>query len=796
MTAASPDTSPRRTAPLKRLPIWSWPIIVIVAVLLIAFIVLSALPITTDPVIAPDKYGAGADQAAPSWTGLQRDWPTASGTGEFNPKLANLGYQLFFDPVLSGDNQRACATCHNPDYAFSDPNPQSLTPDGKPGRRHAPTLWNVAFSPTLFWDGRASSLEEQVKIVIADPNELDQDPDKLVQEIKAVPGYETQFKELFPDGVTVDNIASALSAFERTLISDGAAFDAYASGQNMDALTSQQRRGLALFRSAGTRCFECHGAPNFSDGNFAVVGVPDQDRIDKGKAGQRFAFKTPTLRNVALRAAFFHNGSYTNLDDVVKFYAADSQDFKLAVLDRRVAGFTLTKSEQHDLATFLYALTDETIPEKYWTVNYVDKTGRVLIPSSAPSGLMLPPSAPPNPARQALAEISAGPHDRPDCQKFAGSKVLSVKAGESIQQAVDCSTTGDTVEVEPGVYHERVVIDQNGITLRGKAEEPSACPLRAADGTFPSGDAAPKWPILDGDIDHVGKFDLTDGVIASGNDFKMEYFIVRNYSGNCVLVEGAKNVTLRHIYANDSGLYGVYPVHSTGVLLECNVVTNVHDAGVYVGQTRDIVMRNNLAYDNVAGMEIENSVNAEAYGNEAWGNTGGLLIFALPNLTSKVSRDMKIHDNYVHDNNRPKQDAAPGSLVSLVPEGTGMFVMGNDNGEFTHNRLENNDSFGIGLVSMYQAFTPEKLAAAGLGPLPENNHIHDNTYAGNGSKPDPAVTKAGLPGGDVLWDTYGVDNTFDESNATMFPPVLPSQHSPVFVQRALTNLWSLLSKLL
>ncbi len=780
----------------RRLPVWSWPVIALTAIIVIVLIALAAWPVPADPVIAPASYGAGADNIEPSWTGLLRTWPAASGPADFNPKLADLGYQLFFDPVLSGDNQRSCASCHNPDYGFSDPNPRALAPDGKPGRRHAPTLWNVAFSKSLFWDGRASSLEEQAKIAVADPDELNQNPDDLVKEISAIPAYQTQFNDLFKSGVTNDNIAVALAAFERTLVSDGSAFDAYATGQNFDALTARQRRGLAVFRSAGTRCFECHAAPDFSDGNFAVVGVPDNGLGDRGRSGQEYAFKTPSLRNVALRPAFFHNGVFTTLDDVVKFYANDAKNFKLAEVDRRVAGFRLSDQERGDLAAFLYALTDETIPEKYWAVSYVDKTGRVLVPSSVPSGLTLPSAPPPNPARQTLAAVSAGPHDRPDCQKFGGSQVLTVKAGDSIQKAIDCAVSGDTVEVEPGVYHERVVIDSSGITLKGKTEEPPACPLKGADGRFPSGDAAPQWPVLDGDINGDGKFDLTDGVIASGNNFTIEYFIVKNYTGNGVLAEGVNHVTMRHVFASDAGLYGVYPVHSTNVLLECNVVTRVHDAGVYVGQSRDIVMRNNLAYDNVAGMEIENSVNAEAYGNESWGNTGGLLVFVLPNLTSKVSTGVKVHDNTIHDNNRPKEDAKPGSLVALVPVGTGMFVMGNDNGEFTRNRLEGNHSFGFALVSLYRAFKPETLASAGVGPLPENNKVYGNTYANNGTDPDPAVGKAGLPGADVLWDTTGGGNTFDESNAKVFPPLLPSQNAPGIVQRIIGNLWAILSKLL
>jgi cytochrome c peroxidase len=796
------DQSNQSATKKRRLPRWAWFLIIPLGILLILVVVLGALPINGDPEIAEAEWGAGANNIEPSWTGLQREWPQLN--GEVDPAIANLGHQLFFDPILSGDNTYACANCHHPDMGFSNGQTVGVGPHGEELNRNVPTLWNVGFNDSFFWDGRANSLEEQMIVPITAENEMGQDLEELVAELSQIEAYQTQFDALFTDGVTSENIATAIATFERTLISDGSAFDQYVNGE-FDALTTQQRRGFGIFRSAGTRCFECHSLPTFVDENFKVIGVPDNGTDDRGvgdavEGGVDYAFKIPTLRNVALNAPYMHNGHFATLAEVIDFYsdgAGRGVGFEGAEIDRHVApGFTLSEQEIADVVAFLYALTDETIAENMWQgLDYVDEEGHIIIPAEVPSGAENLVQPMDNPAREVLAEAEAEPSDRPECERDAATQTVTVQEGQTIQQAIDCAVTGDTILVPPGIYRERVLIDLNGITLRGMVdEEPATCPVQSPEAIWPEGDAAPNWPILEGDIDGDGVRDLTDGIIASGNNFRMEYFVARNFTGNGVLVEGVRGVTLRHLFTANTGLYGVYPVRSNDVLVECTVVTLATDAGIYVGQSQDIIVRNNLAYDNLTGIEIENSVNAEVYNNETWNNTGGLLVFLLPNLHSRVSNNISVHDNYIHNNNRHKDDATPGSIVADVPIGTGILVMATDDSEFYNNRIENNRSGGIAIVSLYQAYEENEIGD--VGPLSENNYVHDNQFTHNGYDPDTPVTDAGLPGTDVLWDATGYGNVFDEPDAKMFPPVLPSENWPEFAQRVIYQVWNNLGKLL
>lgn len=789
----TPKTNKRRR--------WVWVLGGLIGVLVLIIGVLAVLPVEADEAIPKSEWGVGTITIEPAWTGLKREWPQLE--ANFDPQVANLGYQLFFDPVLSGDDSKSCAHCHHPDLGFSDGQKVATAAGGSIPPRNAPTLWNVAYNTAFMWDGRAATLEDHLEQVMTSAIEMGQDLDELVEELKSIPGYEESFDQVFDDGITQQNILAALAMFERSLISDGAAFDAYVEG-DFDALTTQQRRGFGIFRSAATRCFECHSAPTFTDDDFRVIGVPDDGYDDRGYGaqvggeGMDYAFKIPTLRNVVLSAPYMHNGHFDDLTEIVDFYGkggGPGVGFEAPEVDRSVApGFTLSEQETADVVAFLYALTDETIPERLWEgLDYIDDEGHVLIPSEVLSGLENGVTPVENPARESLSTLTAEPGERPECTRDSATQTVTVSEGQTIQQAVDCAEPGDTILVPPGVYHERVLIDLSGITLRGLVDEPPAsCPVQSPEAAWPEGDDAPQWPVLDGDIDGDGEKELTDGVIASGNDFTMEYFIVQNYSGNGVLVEGVRNITLRHLFTKDTGLYGVYPVRSDHVLVECNVSTLATDAGIYVGQSQDIVVRNNLAYDGVTGIEIENSVRAEVYQNETWGNTGGILVFLLPNIHSRISQEIKVYDNYVHHNNRPKQDATPGSIVGKVPVGTGIFLMATDNTEVYNNKIEGNDSFGVGIVSLHQAYEPEEIGD--VGPLPENNHIYDNTYINNGSNPSDEVTDAGLPGADILWDARGYGNRVDEDDASTFPPLLPGENWPDFLERPLFQLWNFLGK--
>lgn len=779
-----------------------WAVLIVAGLVLVIFVALATMPVEADEEIPESEWGVGTITIEPAWTGLKREWPQVEELNNFDPATANLGYQLFFDPIVSGDNTKSCAHCHHPDLGFSDGQKVATGLGGEVPPRNAPTLWNVAYNTAFMWDGRAETLEDHLQQVITSSNEMGQDMEELVEEIQAIPAYQEQFDTLFADGITQENVLAAIAMFERSLISDGAAFDLYVDG-NFEALTAQQRRGLGIFRSAASRCFECHSAPTFTDDDFRVVGVPDDDYGDRGYGaqvggeGMDYAFKIPTLRNVVLSAPYMHNGHFDSLEEIVDFYSKGGGlevGFEADQIDRSVApGFTLSEQETADLVAFLYALTDETIPERLWEgLDYVDSEGRVVIPTEVPSSSEEIVEPIDNPARETLTNLVADPDERAECNRDADTKTVTVSEGQTIQQGIDCAEPGDTVLVPPGVYHERVLIDLSGITLRGLIdEEPQMCPVQK-DGLWPTGEDAPNWPILDGDIDGDGTKDLTDGVIASGNDFTIEYFIVQNYQGNGVLAEGVRGVTMRHIFTSDTGLYGVYPVRSNDVLVECNVTTLASDAGIYVGQSQDIVVRNNLAYDGVTGIEIENSVNADVYENETWNNTGGILVFLLPNIHSRVSHDIKVHDNYVHHNNRQKEDATPGSIVGKIPVGTGIFLMATDNTEVYNNKIEGNQSFGVGITSLYQAYEPEEIGD--VGPLAENNHIYDNTYIDNGNDPSQEVKDAGLPGADVLWDARGYGNHVDEENAKTFPPLISGEGWPSFMKRALFQIWNFLGK--
>ncbi len=321
---------------------------------------------------------------------------------------------------------------------------------------------------------------------------------------------------------------------------------------------------------------------------------------------------------------------------------------------------------------------------------------------------------------------------------------------------VDQAQPGDTILVSYGIYHERVVIDLNDITLHGVPNE--------------AGD----YPILDGE----GL--LPDGVVASGNNFEIAYLHVRHYTNNGVLVEGVKGVHFHHLITDDTGIYGIYPVQSTDVLIEFVKASNVMDAAIYAGQCENVIVRDSEASDSVLGIELENTVNGEVYRNHTYNNSLGIFIVVLPNLTSKVSTNTVIYDNVTEDNNHVNF-ARPDMTVAFVPPGLGILLAGADGVEVYNNTIRNNKTTGIALFSLTAAFDPTELD---VGPNPENNYIHDNIYENNGYDPDAFVKDMGIPTGDILWDVSGYGNTFDEPTAEgNFPPFMPTSGWPAPLQR-------------
>ena len=740
----------------------------LLGLLLLLFVVGAALPLPADPYLAPEEWLAGASSVEPSYSGLQREFPPVNEPVDnpTSPAKVALGRLLFFDPVLAADNELSCAGCHQPDFGFADGQPlargrgaSGAGPERRGGtllERHTPALWNAGYASALFWDGRAGTLEEQTTTPLTHADEMDADPAGLVAELQSIPEYVALFDDAFgPGNVSFENVQRALAAFERTLISADSPFDRYAAGE-FDALTPQQRRGLTLFRSGATRCFECHAAPTFATNNFRVIGVPSDDPgrgavADDAPAG---AFRVPSLRNVALTAPYMHNGSLATLEEVIRFYAAGGGRANgVENVDVFVQGFDVTDQEVADMIAFMAALTDESsLPE---------------IPAMVPSGLPVV-ARQTNPARNVAAAANSGPGG--GTPNPAAPQEITVAPGETIQAAVDRARPGDTILVPYGLYYERVVVDMSNITLRGVPNENG------------------EMPILDGE----GR--LADGILSSGNNFNVGNFFIRNYTDNGVLVEGVKGVIIHDIVTGNTGTYGVYPVQSSGVLIERVTAYGVDDAGIYAGQCEDVVVRDSVAYGNVIGIELENTAGGEVYGNRVYDNATGIFIVILPNLTAKVSTNTLVYDNIV-ENNNGDNFAPEGAVARLLPSGLGVLLLGADNAEVYNNTITGNRSVGTAIFSLTSTGA---FAEIDVGPNPEGNYVHNNIYANNGFEPDSFVAALGIPTGDVLWDVSGGGNTFDEPDAQgVFPPLLPGSGWPTPLQRvyfrALNFLVSLVS---
>lgn len=721
---------------MKKLFSWILRIVGGLLILLAVVIVIAGLiPVPQDQTFDPADYGAGSSTIQPSYTGLQREFPALN--GDVTPAKAELGKMLFFDSVLSAENDISCAHCHHPDDGFADALPLALgagaqgagsaRTGGTQLTRNTISLWNVGYTEIFFWDGRATSLEEQAVTPLTHPDEMAADPEALAAELTAIPGYVDLFKAAYGDGqITLSRINEALAAFERTLTSQNSPFDRYAAGE-IEALSSAQRRGLNLFRSAATRCFECHAAPTFSTDTLRVIGVPDGDASTQ-------PFKVPSLRNVALSAPYMHNGAFVTLEEVVNFYAeGGGSAHGVAGVDPFVLGFDFTDQDKADLIAFLYALTDEsTLPE---------------IPPAVPSGLPVVGHHP-SPAREAVLAYNTG--SALSAAPARGPETLTVQPGETIQSVVDRAQSGDTIMVPYGTYHERVVIDLNDIKFFG----------------IPN--AAGEWPTMDGE----GK--LPEAVVSSGNNFEVAYLRVLNYTSTGILVEGATGVWMHDTYAENTGIYGLYPVRSTNVIIEDSTVVGTRDAGIYAGQSEKVIIRNNEVYLNVLGIEAENTVDTEIYGNYAHENTMGILVVLLPNLTSKVNLYTKIYDNLIENNNHDNF-ADAGTAAAIAPPGSGIALIGVDYAEVYNNTLRGNKTAGVGVFDLAIAFDPERI---NVPTRAEYNSIHDNTYANNGYDADKFVASLGIPGADILWDVSGVGNQFNDPSATTFPPALPTSKWP------------------
>jgi len=282
------------------------------------------------------------------------------------PARVELGKSLFFDPRMSGNGAMSCASCHNPSLGWSDGLKTAVGWGGQVLGRATPTVLNTAYNTQFMWDGRKKSLEDQALGPMKTPQEMNTDFAASLARLRSVPGYVTMFEKAYAgEGITEETIAKAIAAFERTVVVTDSPFDRWLAGDKK-AMTQSQWRGYKVFADEKKgNCAACHSAPNFTDNGFHNVGLaPGAGEADAGRfairkvASMKGAFKTPSLRDIALTAPYFHDGSAATLRDVVDHYVRGGVDH--SNLSTSMKPLDLNEQEKQDLVAFMQALTGRT----------------------------------------------------------------------------------------------------------------------------------------------------------------------------------------------------------------------------------------------------------------------------------------------------------------------------------------------------------------------------------------------------------------------------------------------------
>jgi cytochrome c peroxidase len=258
------------------------------------------------------------------------------------PEKAALGKSLFFDPRLSGSQNMNCSSCHNPSFGWEVPLKGAIGSQNTPLARKSPTILNQAWGgPHFFWDGRADSLEAQARGPIESDVEMNLPLGEAANRLQRIPEYAKWFNVVFPQqGITGNTIIAAIATYERTVVSGYAPFDAWIDGDQI-AIPESAKRGFILFNGKAS-CSSCHSGWNFSDGKFHDTGVGTSDigrgKVDPLNPRAMYAFKTPSLRNVAERAPYMHDGSLPDLEAVMDRYISATLDDKSRIAGNPTSG--------------------------------------------------------------------------------------------------------------------------------------------------------------------------------------------------------------------------------------------------------------------------------------------------------------------------------------------------------------------------------------------------------------------------------------------------------------------------
>ena len=316
---------------------------------------------------------------------------------------------------------------------------------------------------------------------------------------------------------------------------------------------------------------------------------------------------------------------------------------------------------------------------------------------------------------------------------------------KTLQQRLLDAKPGDVIDIPAGRYHldRSLSLRVDGVTIRGAGKDKTVLSFK-------------------------GQTSGAEGLIVNASDFTLENLAIEDTKGDGLKVNEGENIAIRGVRVEwtngpdtGNGAYGLYPVQTRGVLIEDSVVIGASDAGIYVGQSKDVVVRRNHAERNVAGIEIENCIGADVYDNVATHNTGGILVFNMPDLP-QPGHTTRVFKNRILANNTDNF-GRKGSAVSAVPAGSGVVIMSNDEVEVFDNEIADNQTANVLIASHYSAGYDSKYKpSAAFDPYPEYIYVHDNRFSGGGDSPDGLELKAlkvamfGLKGRlpDVLWDGY------------------------------------------
>ncbi|MCG8413718.1 MAG: right-handed parallel beta-helix repeat-containing protein [Pseudomonadales bacterium] len=308
---------------------------------------------------------------------------------------------------------------------------------------------------------------------------------------------------------------------------------------------------------------------------------------------------------------------------------------------------------------------------------------------------------------------------------------------ESLQLQLIEAQPGDVIEIPAGTHEltRSLSLTVPGVTIRGAGMDQSI-------------------------LSFANQAQGAEGLLVTADDFVIEDLAIEDTIGDALKVNESTNVTIRNVRTewtngpdSGNGAYGIYPVQSTNVLIDGSVAIGASDAGIYVGQSSQIVVRNSRAEYNVAGIEIENSTYADVYDNVATNNTGGVLVFDLPNLEVQGGQSTRVFNNEIYENNTDNF-APPGNIVGNVPPGTGLLVLANDNIEVFGNNFADNKSVNIMVYSF--VLGGRTIDDPNYDPYPEQIYIHDNSYSGGGTEPGHALLKkwhaeTGENSTDIVW---------------------------------------------